>query len=126
MRAVTVAFVPEAAALAENEWRAADAIIAKALDARPASQRRQIAAFLRLLDLLSLVRHRRSVARLSVAERTELLEALSRSRLLLLRRGVWGIRTLAFMGFYARPEGAQEIGYRASASGWSSRQVAPP
>ena len=41
--------------------------------------------------------------------------------ILALRRGVWGVRTLAFMGYYARPEAAREIGYRAAAAGWAAR-----
>jgi hypothetical protein len=77
------------------------------------------------LDLASLLGYRRRLAALSVDERTQFLESLSKSRLLLVRRGVWGLRTLAFMGYYARGKAALEIGYRASPSGWAARQGAP-
>ena len=43
------------------------------------------------------------------------LRASSTLPLLLLRRGFWGLRTLVFLGYYARPEAAAEIGYRADA-----------
>jgi hypothetical protein len=121
-RAIMAAVVPEAVALTDDEWRAAAAIIARAIAARPAGIRRQLALFVRALDLVSLVRHGRVLRAVSTAERTRLLDSLARSRLLALRRGVWGVRTLAFMGFYARPEAARAIGYRASPAGWSARR----
>jgi hypothetical protein len=116
------AVVPEAVALTDDEWRAAASIIARAIAPRPAGVRRQLALFVRALDLVSLVRHGRVLRAVSTAERTRLLDSLARSRLLALRRGVWGVRTLALMGFYARPEAARAIGYRASPAGWSARR----
>lgn len=123
-RAVLNAVVPEAAGLAENEWQEAQAIIARALALRPPKVRRQIGRFMRVLDVTSFVRHGRTLSALPVGDATRLLESLSRSKLLLLRRGVWGVRTLAFMGYYARAEAARAIGYRASAAGWSARPEA--
>ena len=120
-RAVVVTMVPEAASLGDDQWRAAEAIVARALASRSPAVRRQVGLFLRVLDGLSLLRHRRRLAALPPNERTRLLESLSRSRLLLIRRGVWGLRTLAFMGYYARLEAARSIGYRASAAGWEAR-----
>ncbi|HEY2374627.1 MAG TPA: hypothetical protein VGH98_01510 [Gemmatimonadaceae bacterium] len=120
-RAVLNAVVPEAAALRDEEWREAQSIIGRALAGRPAAVRWQIWLFMRSLDVASLVRYGRPLAALSVSDATQLLEALSRSRLLLLRRGVWGVRTLALMGYYARAEAARAIGYRASAAGWAAR-----
>lgn len=121
-RAVVMTMVPEATALDAGDWRVAEAIIARALAARPPAVRRQIGFFLRLVDVFALVKHRRRLATLAPRERTRLLESLARSRLLLLRRGVWGVRTLAFMGYYARRDAAPAIGYRASAAGWDARQ----
>jgi hypothetical protein len=40
----------------------------------------------------------------------------------LLRRGVWGLRTLVFLGYYTRPEVQMTLGYRASARGWVTRR----
>ena len=120
-RAVLIAVVPEAAGLADHEWKDAQAIIARALALRPVKVRRQIALFMSILDVASFVRHGRGLTALSTTEITRLLESLSRSKLLLLRRGIWGVRTLAFMGYYARPEAGRAIGYQASAAGWSAR-----
>jgi len=123
-RAIATAVVPEAAKLTEDEWGAAAAIIARAVASRPRAMRRQLGVFIRALDLLSLVRRGRSFSSLRQSERSELLEWLGASPLLALRRGVWGVRTLAFMGYYARAEAAKAIGYQASADGWTARRDA--
>jgi hypothetical protein len=120
-RAVLNAVVPEGVALGDDEWREAQAIISRALTTRPPRVRRQIALFMLLLEALSAVRNRRRFTALSAVDAARLLEALSKSKLLLLRRGVWGIRTLAFMGYYARANASQAIGYRATAAGWAAR-----
>jgi hypothetical protein len=122
-RAIMAAVVPEAVALSEDEWRHAASIIARAVAARPPRVRRQLGVFVRALDLVAFLRHGRGLRALPAAKRAALLESLSRSRVLALRRGVWGVRTLAFMGYYARPEAARAIGYRASAAGWAARRA---
>jgi hypothetical protein len=124
-RAIITAVVPEAAALDDSEWCAAEAIIGRVVAARPPATRRQLALFVRALDVVAFVRHLRPFATLAPQDRTALLERLGSSPLLPLRRGVWGIRTLAFMGYYARPEAARAIGYRATASGWADRRGTP-
>lgn len=124
-RTIMGTVVPEAVTLRDDEWREAAAIIARALAARPAGVRRQLSLFLHALDLVAFLRFGRGLRALSGSQRTVLLESLSRSRLLALRRGVWGVRTLAFMGYYARPEAARAVGYRASAAGWAARSPSP-
>jgi hypothetical protein len=126
LRAIVVTAVPQAAVLDEQAWRDVEAIIDGALAARPSSVRRQIALFLRLLDLVALTRKRRLLSALSPTDRWQLLDSLSKSKLLVVRRGVWGLRTLAFMGYYARPAAARTIGYRAAAAGWSARRESEP
>ncbi len=60
-------------------------------------------------------------ARAAPDQRRDFLERVERSPLLVVRRGFWGIRTLVFMGYYARADVAGAIGYRASADGWEGR-----
>ena len=122
-RAIMAAVVPEAVALSDDEWRHAAAIIGRAIAARPSGVRRQLGVFLHAVDVVAIVRHGRGLRALSPMQRTALLESLSRSRVLALRRGVWGVRTLAFMGYYARPEAARAVGYRASVAGWAARRA---
>ncbi len=121
-RALTQTFVPEAASLGAAEWTAVEAIVEQALAERPAKVRRQIGLLIRVLDTLPVVRWGRRFPALEAAARLRFLEALQRSPVLLLRRGVWGLRTLAFMGYYARPGAGALIGYRADARGWEARR----
>jgi len=112
---------PAAAALDEEGWRALEAIVEGALASRPARVRRQIRLFLRVLDVWCALRHGRKLARLEDARRTCWLSALQRSRLLLVRMGLWVVRTLVFMGYYGNPRVQAGLGYRARPRGWAAR-----
>lgn len=120
-RSLACAIVPEAATLDETGWDEVEGIVEHALAERPPLVRRQLVAFIRLLQLLALLRFGRPLARLTVARRARLLAAVQRAPLFLLRRGLWGLRTLVFMGYYARRAAGDAIGYRASARGWAAR-----
>lgn len=121
-RAIARTVVPEAAELDAAAWTELERIVEQALAARPPKIRRQLGLLIRIIDLLAVLRHGRRFAALDDARRARLLGALQDSRLLLLRRGVWGLRTLVFMGYYARPAAAAGIGYRADPAGWEARR----
>lgn len=121
LRPVAEAFVPEIAGVDGEEWREIVGVMERALSDRPREMRRQLLLFLRVLDWLPVLRRGSRLGRLDRAERTEILETLQDSRFLLIRRGVWGLRTLVFMGYYARPGVHSRIGYRAHPDGWSAR-----
>lgn len=121
-RALTEAFVPEAAACSPEQWTRADAIVAHALGRRPPAMQRQVVLFIRILNLLARLRWGRGLSRLDRARRTALLERIGAAPVLLLRRGVWGLRTLAMMGYYTRQDTLDALGYRATAAGWEARR----
>ncbi len=121
-RALAETFVPATARADAAQWAALSATVDRALAGRPAALRRQVAAFVRILDLLSRVRYGAPLPALAPARRTALLEGLARSRLLLFRRGVWGLRTLVQMGWYTQPAVAAGLGYRAHRDGWEARR----
>lgn len=120
-RAITRATVPGASGMDEDAWGRAEALVEDGLRERPEAVRRQIALFMRVIDGLARLRFGRGLAGLETAKAARLLEGLGRSRLLLLRRGVWGVRTLAFMGYYGQSGVQRALGYRASAGGWDAR-----
>jgi hypothetical protein len=120
-RALACTFVPEALGLDERAWAEADAIVERFLATRPAAVRRQVVLLIRLLDVLPLLRWGRRFTGLDQGRRLRFLAALQDAPLLLLRRGIWGLRTIAFMGYYARPEAAAAVGYRAEKRGWEVR-----
>jgi hypothetical protein len=121
-RAISVAVVPEAADLTDTEWREFNGAIERALSRRPAAMQRQLGLFLRILNLISFTRYGRSLASLSLPKRTAFLHSIENSKLLLFRRGFWGVRTLVFMGYYARPSMSAALGYAAGPRGWETRQ----
>lgn len=112
--------MPDSVRLDEAGWAGVLDVIDRALADRPPAVRRQVALFLRVLDVLPVVRYGRRFRFLEAERRHRTLAALQDAPLLLLRRGVWGVRTLVFMGFYARDSAAREIGYRADPRGWSA------
>lgn len=121
-RALAEAIVPETSALEAQGWADVEGIIEEALATRPPIVRRQLRVLIRLLNWMPVLRHGRRFVSLDPARRAEFLKTVQDSRLLLLRRGFWGLRTLTFMGYYARPEAAAEIGYRADPRGWEARR----
>ncbi|MFN8582057.1 MAG: hypothetical protein U0163_13930 [Gemmatimonadaceae bacterium] len=125
-RAVALSVVPECDQLQPEEWSALEAIIEHALAERPESLRKQLVTFLRVIELMPVLRHATRFTRLDTERRQRVLESLQNSRAALFRRGFWGLRTLIFMGYYARPEAAATVGYRASPEGWAARRQASP
>ncbi len=121
-RAIASTVVPEATRLAAGEWDELERIVARAIAARPARLQRQLALLLRLLEWIPLLRYGRRLSELDPTRRGAFLASLANSRLLVLRRGMWGLRTLILMGYYGRPAGARAIGYRADARGWEARR----
>lgn len=120
-RAVAETVVPEVRQLDESQWRDFANIVEHALAQRPAAMRRQLSIFLQLINVMSLLTRGRTLPHLIPAMRAEFLQTIESSRLLLIRRGFWGLRTLILMGFYARPAAMPLIGYRAHVRGWENR-----
>jgi hypothetical protein len=120
--ALAEVFVPEVAGAAPATWDRLEAVAAAALAERPAAVQRQVLLFVRVLDGAARLRYGRALTALDLARRTALLEALAKAPVLLVRRGVWGLRTLVQMGYYTQPEVHQALGYRATAAGWEARR----
>ena len=120
-RALTCTFVPEAQGLDEHGWAEAEGICEHFLATKPEAIRRQVVLLVRLLDFLPQLRWARRFTALDPDRRLRFLAALQDAPLLLLRRGIWGLRTIAFMGYYGRTAAAAAIGYRADRRGWEAR-----
>lgn len=122
-RAVAETVVPEVASLKPEAWREVEAVVESTLASRPEATRRQFVTFLRVIEFLPFLRHFRRFSHLPVRERYAVLHGLETSRHLLVRRGIWGVRTLVFMGYYTREDVQGALGYRAHANGWSARRT---
>ena len=121
-RAVVVTVVPDAKQLDDRGWLALEALVEDALAIRPLALRRQLQLFLRAIQWLPVVRYGRTFAVLQNEQRTRVLRYLQDHPIEHIRCGFWGLRTLAFLGYYGRPEGANAIGYRPDPRGWGALQ----
>jgi len=121
LRAIGVTIVPESAQLDEREWMALEDIVRGALEPRPRALQRQFILLVRMIDWLALLRYGRRFTALDPDRRQRFLERLQNAPLLLVRRGIWGLRTLLLMGYYGRPVTGRAIGYRADPRGWKAR-----
>ena len=122
-RALATTVVPEAEGLDGAGWTELERIVEEQLAKRPERVRRQFQLLIRLLQRLAVVRYGRTFTALDARRRTRFLLAVQDAPLLLLRRGVWGLRVLVQMGYYAQPARAADVGYRADARGWDARRT---
>lgn len=121
LRVIGVTVIPEAAQLSEQEWVALEEIVRGALASRPRTLQRQFILLVRAIQWLPLLRHGRRFTALDAAARQRFLERLQNAPVLIVRRGIWGLRTLLLMGYYGREAAARAIGYRADPRGWKAR-----
>ena len=119
-RAVVSIVVPETNQLDEQNWRELESLVEAALRDRPPAMHRQIRFFLRAIQWLPLFRYGRGFTSLGVEQRTRVLTYLQSHRIELIRCGFWGVRTLALLGYYGRPQAVRAIGYAADARGWGA------
>jgi hypothetical protein len=117
-RAVVSTVVPEANQLDEQGWRELETLVEAALRDRPPAILRQLRLFLRTIQWLCLIRYGRNFTSLSAERRTRFLSHLQDHRIELIRCGFWGLRTLAFLGYYGRADAVRAIGYAADPRGW--------
>lgn len=121
-RAAATGFVPALDRAPPDTWDRLEATITGALRERPEALVRQLRLFLRVLDGAARLRYGRPLAALPADARLRLLTAFERAPVLLIRRGIWGLRTLVFMGYYTQAGVMDALGYRANPAGWSARR----
>ena len=120
LHAIATTVIPETVSLDARVWSELDEVIEQAVAKRGERVQRQIVTFLRLVQNLPLARYGKVFTSLDAARRIAFLESVERSRLLLVRRGFWGVRTLVFMAYYTRDDVTEAIGYQPSADGWAA------
>jgi hypothetical protein len=119
-RAVVRTVVPDAVALDQAGWNELEGLVLDSLSTRPPELRRRLDLFMRLVQWLPLFRYGRPFTSLSPRQRQRYLSGLQASRIPAIRLGFWGLRTMAFLGFYGRSQAAESIGYRPDRSGWEA------
>ncbi len=101
----------------ETVPEAALTIVQDAIAKRPPALRRQVGLFLALLRWLPVWRYGARFERLAFEQQIAVLTWFQSAPISLLRKGLWGVKALAFMGYYGRPEIGPELGYRPSSGG---------
>ena len=120
-RPIATTFVPELGPADEAVWGMLEGTIGSALGARHSALGEQVRVFIKVVDLLARLRFGRGVHRLGGDQLRRLMGALERAPFRLIRRGVWGLRTLVLMGYYTQPLVIEGLGYRANRLGWEGR-----
>ena len=86
-------------------------IIDNALQDRPASVRRQFGTFLGALRWAPLARYGGPFEKLRGDRQDAVLRWFEDCPVSLLRKGLWGLKAMVFMGYYGQPETNQLVGY---------------
>lgn len=92
-------------------------IVEATLMTRSPSIRRQFGVFLNILNLSPIPTRFRSLMRLSPEARDLMLRKFQYSSSKLLRIGLWGLKTLIFMGYYGQEAVKRKIGFTPSLQG---------
>jgi hypothetical protein len=115
--AVAARVVPAIASLDEAGRERFAAIVGTALAGRPRPLQRQFALFLGVVRWAPALRYGAPFDRLGPAAQDAVLRWFMNAPAAKLRGGFWGVRALAFMGFYGQPELWSAIRYAPSFSG---------
>ena len=103
--------VPEVATLDEPGLLAMLDLIDRTLAERGEGVRRKLAVFLGVLRWGPALRYGRPLDALPPQRQDAVLRWFESAPLSPLRQGMWGLKSMVFMGYYARAEAWQEIGY---------------
>lgn len=106
--------VPEVVELDERGLGHLTAIIDRALGDRPEEMRTKFATFLGVLRWAPMLRYGAPFDRLRPDRQDAVLRWFENAPVGLLRQGLWGLKSMVFMGYYGRAEAWDEIGYAPS------------
>lgn len=104
--------VPRAARFTESERDASRTLVNNLVAKQAEKNRRKLGLFLAIIDLLSVFFGLRAFRNLPPAKQDAVLHFLFDAPIGLLRKGFWGLNTLAKLGVYGQPALYGEINYR--------------
>ncbi len=120
LRPMVETFIPNLRAMDRVEYQQMLAVIDAKLEVQPASARKQLRVFVRVLQWLPLFRFGRRFHKLSDDKRQKFFSALQDGRIEKFRIGLWGLRTLVYLGYYTKPSVQQSLGYAPNKLGWKA------
>lgn len=111
LETVTAVIIPGYSDLDQTSRERFLEIVDGALGERPESMRRQLALFLKVLNVAPYLRWGRPLGRLDTARAERALLWFQEAPIGKLRQGFWGLKTLVFMGYYGQSEVWPTLGY---------------
>ena len=102
LMAIAPRIVPDIAELDPQRKEEFLRIIDDALMVRSLSLRRQFSTFLSVMRFLPILRYGAPLEKLSFAKQDKVIGWFQDSPSALLRRGLWGLKALVFMGYYGQ------------------------
>lgn len=126
LRPIMEVFIP---ALKERTIQDIDAILERVdekLFTQPSSLRIQLRLFVKALHYLPLVRYGRTFKHLNEEQKVAFLKFLQDCPVQKLRVGLWGLRTLIYLGYYGDPVVQNQLGYHPDLRGWEAPPYAHP
>ncbi len=103
---------PRCETFSPDQWQASRDRINQLLAKQPAKNRKKLALFLFIIDLFSFIVGMQPFRKLPPVRQDRILRTLFDSPVGLLRKGFWGLNTLAKLGVYGEPSLYEEMGYR--------------
>jgi hypothetical protein len=117
LMAVAARVTPETAhldAAAERDFRT---LIDTALSQRPPAVQKQFGSLLKIVRLAPLFRYGKPFEKLTSEKQDAVIAWFQDAPVTLLRKGMWGLKAMVFMGYYGRPEAASQVGWTPSFDG---------
>jgi hypothetical protein len=122
-RAFATTVVPAMTTLDGAGWAEVERTVEHAIAQRPAKMQRQLSLLMRVIEFIPCARYGRAFSALDAGQRCRIVDRLQHAPVKLVRRGIWGLRTLVLMGCYTREQAMAAVGYRAHARGWDARRI---
>ncbi len=110
--AIQECLVPRSKQFTPEQKLRAQELVNGFLQTKSPAVRFKLAAFLILIDLVSLAVGFKTFKRLREDQQHQVMDRFFDSSMGVFRKGFWGINTLAKMGVYGQPSVYEEIGYR--------------
>jgi len=110
-RAAAGCIVPSEPGSEGADSDAALRIADRALSERPERDRRLLSTFLKLIELLPVLRYGRRFSSLERGRQAAFLHFLETTRVAKLRQGFFGLKAFALMGYYALDDTWRELAY---------------
>jgi hypothetical protein len=104
--------VPRSAEFSEEQVRESLQLVTRFLREKPSGVRFKLVLFLIYIDALSMLRGAKSFPELEEEKQRRILKGLFDSKVPLIRKGFWGLNTLARLGVYGQPSVYPSLNYR--------------